>query len=71
MLRHLCQTLSSIHLMIRKIGIVILIFINHIRYIPRNTILPNDINLYGNKANSILKANEHFYSKTTYHISEK
>ena len=23
------------------------------------------------KANSILKANEHFYSKTTYHISEK
>ena len=41
------------------------------RYIPRNTILPNDINLYGNKVNSILKANEHFYSKTTYHISEK
>ena len=33
--------------------------------------LPNDINLYGNKVNSILKANEHFYSKTTYHISEK
>ena len=32
--------------------------------------LPNDINLYGNKANSILKPNEHFYSKTTYHISE-
>ena len=23
------------------------------------------------KANSILKANEHFYSKTTYHILEK
>ena len=25
--------------------------------------LPNDINLYGNKANSILKANEHFILK--------
>ncbi|PTF03544.1 galactose mutarotase [Staphylococcus devriesei] len=33
--------------------------------------LPNDINIYNNKARSILKADEEFYSKTTYQISEK
>ena len=72
MLRHLCQTLSSIHLMIRKIGIVIFnIYKPHSGISLETQFLPNDINLYGNKVNSILKANEHFYSKTTYHISEK
>ena len=40
-----------------------LIFINQIQVYPRNTILPNDINLYGNKANSILKANDIFILK--------
>ncbi|WP_436854624.1 aldose epimerase family protein [Staphylococcus caeli] len=33
--------------------------------------LPNDINLFGDKAPSILEANEPFYSKTSYKISEK
>ncbi|UDI77641.1 galactose mutarotase [Staphylococcus taiwanensis] len=33
--------------------------------------LPNDINIFNQKADSILKANEAFYSKTSYHIAEK
>ncbi|MCI2947880.1 galactose mutarotase [Staphylococcus caledonicus] len=33
--------------------------------------LPNDINIYNNEAQSILKADEEFYSKTIYQISEK
>ena len=33
--------------------------------------LPNDINLYGDQAYSILKANEMFYSQTSYQIHEK
>lgn len=33
--------------------------------------LPNDINVYGNKAQSILKANDTFYAKTMYHVAEK
>ena len=33
--------------------------------------LPNDINLYGDQASSILKANEMFYSQTSYQIHEK
>ncbi|SIN58858.1 Aldose 1-epimerase precursor [Mycobacteroides abscessus subsp. abscessus] len=33
--------------------------------------IPNDINLLGDQAPSILEANEPFYSKTSYKISEK
>ncbi|HCW7777719.1 TPA: galactose mutarotase, partial [Staphylococcus aureus] len=33
--------------------------------------LPNDINLYGEKAPSILKAGEVFNSKTSFRIEEK
>ncbi|MCU5745238.1 galactose mutarotase [Staphylococcus sp. SQ8-PEA] len=33
--------------------------------------LPNDINMYGNKAKSILEAEKPFYSKTTYQILKK
>ncbi|ARD75254.1 galactose mutarotase [Staphylococcus xylosus] len=33
--------------------------------------IPNDINLFGEKAPSILEANQPYYSKTSYKISEK
>ncbi|WP_251517769.1 aldose epimerase family protein [Staphylococcus sp. Marseille-Q6910] len=33
--------------------------------------MPNDINLYGDQASSILKANSPFYSKTVFQINEK
>ena len=33
--------------------------------------IPNDINLYGEDAPSILEANQPFYSKTSYKIAEK
>ncbi|MCT1926607.1 galactose mutarotase [Staphylococcus pasteuri] len=33
--------------------------------------LPNDINMYGEDASSILKANDTFYSQTSYEINEK
>src|SRR5699024_11609219 len=33
--------------------------------------IPNDINLFGENAPSILEANQPFYSKTSYKISEK
>ncbi|PWG67895.1 galactose mutarotase, partial [Enterobacter mori] len=33
--------------------------------------IPNDINLLGDKAPSILEANKPYYSKTSYKIFEK
>ncbi len=47
------------------------IYKSHSGFTLETQYLPNDINLLGDKAPSILEANEPFYSKTSYKISEK
>ncbi len=56
--------------MIQQVGKVTLTFIKRtLVYLKHN--IPNDINLFGEKAPSILEANQPYYSKTSYKISEK